>query len=185
MHDKSIQEMRQHMEKSIRVFEDELKKLSTGRANPAMVEDLHVDYYGTKVPLKHIANISAPEPSLIVIRPYDKGQIAVIEKAILEANLGFNPAKDSEMIRIAVPKLSQERRKELAKIIHHKAEEARVSLRNIRRHLKEEFEKKKDDGELTEDDFHRSQKEMDTITHQYTEKVDHLMADKEKQLTTM
>lgn len=185
MHDKTMQEMKQHMEKSVKVFEDELKKLRTGRANPGMVEDMHVDYYGTKVPLKHIANISAPEPSLLLIRPYDKSQLAAIEKAILEANLGFNPAKDSEMIRIAVPKLSEERRKELVKIIHHKAEEARVSIRNIRRHLKEEFEKKKDDGELTEDDFHRSQKEMDTVTHQFTEKVDHMMADKEKQITTL
>jgi ribosome recycling factor len=185
MHDKSIAEMRQHMEKSVKVFEEELKKLRTGRANPAIVEDIHVDYYGTKVPLKHIANISAPEPTLIVIRPYDKSQMAAIEKAILEANLGFNPAKDSEMIRIAVPKLSEERRKELVKIIHHRAEEARISLRNIRRHLKEEFEKKKNSGEMTEDDFHRSQKEMDTITHEFTEKVDHLMAEKEKQVTTM
>ncbi len=182
MPDKSLQELRQHMEKSLKVFEDELKKLRTGRASPAIVEDVHVDYYGTKVPLKHIANITAPDASLIVIRPYDKSQIPTIEKAILEANLGFNPAKDNEMIRIAVPKPSEERRRELIKIIHQKAEEARVSIRNIRRHLKELFEKQKADGQLSEDDFHRALKEMDNITHEFTEKIDQLMKEKEKQV---
>jgi len=185
MPDTTIQELRQHMEKSLKVFEDELKKLRTGRANPAMIEDLHVDYYGTAVVLKHIANITAPDASLLLIRPFDKSQIAAIEKAILEANLGFNPSKDSEVIRITVPKPSEERRKELIKILHQKAEETRVSIRNIRRQLKEFLEKEKAEGTLNEDDFHRAIKEMDNITHQYTEKIDQVMADKEKQITAL
>jgi len=182
MPDRSLEEMRQHMEKSLKVFEDELKKLRTGRANPAMVEDIHVEYYGTRTPLKHIATITAPEPNLIVIRPYDKSQIQAIEKAILEANLGFNPATDEEMIRIAVPKLSEERRQELVKILHQKGEEAKVAIRNIRRHKKEEFERQKKEGELSEDDFHRAIKEMDKITHEFTEKIDERVALKEKQI---
>lgn len=185
MHDRNLQEMRQHMEKSLKVLEDELKKLRTGRANPAMIEDVHVDYYGSKVPLKHIANITAPDAGLLLIRPFDKSQMGTIEKAILEANLGFNPTKDSEMIRIAVPKPSEERRKELIKLIHQRAEEARVSVRNIRRHLKELFEKQKSEGTLSEDDYHRAVKEMDNITQEYTAKIDHLLAEKEKQVTTL
>jgi len=182
MPDKSLEEMRQHMGKSLKVFEDELRKLRTGRANPAMVEDIPVDYYGTKTPLKHIATITAPEANLIVIRPYDKSQIPAIEKAILEANLGFNPATDEEMIRIAVPRLSEERRRELVKIIHQKGEEAKVAIRNIRRHLKEELERQKHDGQLSEDDFHRALKEMDKITHEFTDRIDQLMAEKEAQV---
>lgn len=185
MSDKSLQEMRQHMEKSLKVFEDELKKLRTGRANPAMVEDIHVEYYGSKVPLKHIATITAPDAGLIVIRPYDKSQIPVIEKAILEANLGFNPTKDPEMIRIPVPKLSEERRRELVKIIHQKGEEAKVAIRNIRRHIKEGLDRQKKDGTISEDDFHRAIKEMEDITSEFTEKIDQLMAEKEKQLITL
>lgn len=170
------------MEKSLRVFEDELKRLRTGRANPAVVEDLHVDYYGTKTPLKHMATITAPEANLILIRPYDKSQIPAIEKAIFEANLGFNPASDEEVIRIAVPKLSEERRQELVKILHQKGEDAKVAIRNIRRHMKEEFERQKKESRLSEDDFHRALKEMDNITHEFTEKIDQMMAEKEAQI---
>jgi len=182
MPDKSLEEMRGHMEKSLRVFEDELKRLRTGRANPAVVEDLHVDYYGTKTPLKHMATITAPEANLILIRPYDKSQIPAIEKAIFEANLGFNPASDEEVIRIAVPKLSEERRQELVKILHQKGEEAKVAIRNIRRHMKEEFERQKKEGQLSEDDFHRALKEMDNITHEFTDRIDQMMAEKEAQV---
>jgi ribosome recycling factor len=185
MHDQTIDGMRQHMEKSLHVFEDELKRLRTGRANPAMVEEVQVDYYGTRTPLKHLATITAPEPNLIVIRPYDKSQIPAIEKAILEANLGFNPSSDKEVVRITVPKLSEERRKELVKIIHQKGEETKVAVRNIRRHMKEEIERRKDEGEISEDDFHRRLKEIDQITHEFTEKIDQIMAEKEKQVTTV
>ncbi len=185
MHDQTIDEMRQHMEKSLHVCEDELKRLRTGRANPAMVEDVHVDYYGTKTPLKHLATITAPEPNLIMIRPYDKSQISAIEKSILGANLGFNPSSDDEVIRITVPKLSEERRKELVKIIHQKAEETKIAMRNIRRHMKEEIERQEDEGEISEDDFHRLLKEIDQIIHEFTEKIDELMAEKEKQVTTI
>jgi ribosome recycling factor len=182
MPDRSLEEMRQHMQKSLRVFEDELRHIRTGRANPAMVEEVMVDYYGTKTPLKHLATITAPEPNLLVIRPYDKSQIGAIEKAILEANLGFNPSSDGEVVRLVVPKLSEERRKELVKVVHQKAEEARIAIRNIRRHMKEELERQKKEGELSEDDFHRALKEMDRITHEFTDKIEELMEEKEHQV---
>ena len=185
LHDHTIDEVKHHMEISLKVFDDDLKKLSTGRANPVMVEDVQVDYYGSKMPLKHMANVTAPEANIITIRPYDKAQVAAIEKAIIEANMGFNPQKADEMVRIVVPKLSEERRKELVKVLHHKAEETRISLRNIRRHLKEEFEKRKSSHEMSEDDYHRKLKELDTVTHQFSERVDKMLQDKEKQITTV
>lgn len=185
MPDQSISEMREHMEKSLHVFQEEMRKVRTGRANAAMVEDLPVDYYGTRTPLKHIAHVAAPEASLIVIRPYDKTQIKAIEKAILESDLGFNPSTEQEVIRVIVPKLTEERRNELVRYVHEKAEEARVAIRNIRRGLKEEFEKRKDKGEMSEDEFHRALKEIDEVTHEFTEKVDEAMAEKEKQITTV
>lgn len=185
MPDESLGEMRQHMEKSVEFFANELKKLRTGRANPALVEDLQVDYYGTKMPLKHIANVTAPEASMIVVRPYDKTQIQAIERAILESDLGLNPSTDNELVRIVVPKLTEERRQELVRYIHQKGEEAKVALRNIRRGLKEEFEKQKDEGDMGEDDFHRALNEIDDTTHEFTEKVDELISEKEQQLTTV
>lgn len=185
LHDHNIGELKNHMEMSIHVLEDEFKKVSTGRANPAMIEDLEIDYYGAKTPLKHMANVAAPDASMITIRPYDKSQIAAIEKAIIESNLGFNPATADEMIRISVPKLSDERRQELVKLVHHKAEETRIALRNIRRHLKDEYEKQKSNGEMTEDDFHRNLKELDDVTHEFTDRVDKMMHEKETQITTV
>ncbi len=185
LHDHTIEELKRHMDITIKVFEDELKKLSTGRANPAMVEDIQVEYYGSKMPLKHMANVAAPEANMLTIRPYDKSQVPAIEKAIMEANLGFNPQKADDMVRIVVPRLSEERRKDLVKVLHHKAEETRISLRNIRRHLKEEFDKRKSKHEMSEDDHHRQMKELDSVTHQFTERVDKLMQDKEKQITTV
>ena len=185
LHDHTIEEMREHMEKSVHVLEDEFKKVSTGRANPGMIEDLEVDYYGATTPLKHMANITAPDGSSISIRPYDKSQIAAIEKAIVESNLGFNPNTAEEMIMISVPKLSEERRKDLVKLIHQKAEESKVAIRNIRRHLKDEFESQKTNGEMSEDDFHRNLKEIDDVTHEITDKVDALMKSKEEQVTTV
>jgi ribosome recycling factor len=185
LHDHNIDELKHHMELSLGVLEDEFKKVSTGRANPAMVEDLQVDYYGAKTPLKHMANVASPDAGTITIRPFDKSQIEAIEKSIIESNLGFNPATADEMIRITVPRLSDERRKELVKMIHHQGEETKVALRNIRRHLKDEYERLKGTSEMSEDDFHRNMKELDDVTHQFTDRVDKSMNDKEQQLTTV
>lgn len=185
MVDKHIVELKAHMDKTIQVFEHELVKLRTGRANPALVEDVKVDYYGTHTPLKHLARITAPEPDLIVIQPFDKSQVHAIEKAIQAANLGFNPLVEGDLLRIKIPRLTEERRKELSKIIREKAEEAKMALRNIRRDVKEKLDKEKKDGTLSEDDHDRLIKELDKVTHEYTLKVDQTAQAKEKQLLTV
>jgi len=185
MVDKHIAELKAHMDKTIHVFEHELIKLRTGRANPAMVEDVKVDYYGTHTPLKHLARITAPEPDLIVIQPFDKSQVRAIEKAIQAANLGFNPMVEGDLLRIKIPRLTEERRKELSKIIREKAEEAKIALRNIRRDVKEKLDKEKKDGILSEDDHERLMKELDKVTHEYTAKVDAAAQAKEKQLLSV
>ena len=183
MHDQTIDEMREHMKKSLKVFEDEMHKLRTGRANPSMIENLHVDYYGTQTPLQHIANVTAPDANMLLVRPFDKNAMKQIEKAIVESELGLNPSSDEDVIRVVIPKLTEERRKELVKYVHDKAEETKVAIRNIRRDLKDNFEKQQKDGDMSEDDFHRALKEIDEITHDFTEKVDQLMKDKEEQLS--
>ncbi len=185
MVDKRIAELRAHMDKTVQVFEHELVKLRTGRATPAMVEDVKVDYYGTHTPLKHLARITAPEPDLIIIQPFDKSQVRAIEKAIQAANLGFNPIVDGDLLRIKVPRLTEERRKELAKVIREKAEEAKVALRNIRRDAKDHIDKEKKDGTLSEDDHGRLLKELDKVTHEYTAKIDETAQAKEKQLMSV
>jgi len=185
LHDHTIDEMKEHMEKSMQVLEDELKKVSTGRAQPSMIEDLSVDYYGSLTPLKHMANITSPDAATLTIRPYDKSQLSAIEKAINESNLGFNPNVTEDSIMINVPKLSTERRQELVKMIHAKAEETKVAIRNIRRHLKDEFENQKSAGDMSEDDFHRNLKEIDEVTQDFTERVDQAIATKEEQITTV
>jgi ribosome recycling factor len=173
------------MDKTIKICEEELARLRIGRANPAMVEDVPVNYYGTRTPLKHLAQITAPDANLIVIRPYDGSQIQAVEKAIQEANLGFNPVPDQETIRVSVPKLSQERRNEMVRHIKEKGEESKVALRNIRRHLKEWFEQQEKAGQVSEDELHRSLKEMDKLMEEYISKIDALMKEKEKQAMTI
>ncbi len=185
MVDKHIAELKAHMDKTIQVFEHELMKLRTGRANPAMVEDVKVEYYGTHTPLKHLARIIAPEPDLLVIQPFDKSQVHAIEKAIQAANLGFNPIVEGDLVRIKIPRLTEERRKELSKIIHEKAEAAKIALRNIRRDVKEKLEREKKDGTISEDDHDRLIKELDKVTHEYTVKVDQTAQAKEKQLLSV
>ncbi len=185
MGDNTLTEMKERMEKSIKVLESELVKMRTGRANPAILEDVKVEYYGTLTPLKHLANIAAPEPDLLVIRPYDKTQIRAMEKGILEANLGLNPQITEDLIRLKIPKLSEERRRELVKLIKERGEEAKVAIRNIRRDTKELLEQMEEKGEISEDDLHHKLQELDKITHEYTQKIDKLMADKEKQLLTV
>jgi len=185
MVDKHIVELKARMDKTIQVFEHELVKLRTGRATPAMIEDVKVDYYGTHTPLKHLARIAAPEPDLLVIHPFDKTQVHAIEKAIQAANLGFNPTVEGELLRIKIPRLTEERRKELSKVIHDKAEESKGALRNIRREIKEHLDKEQKDGTLSEDDHDRIMKEIDKVTHEYTAKIDQMAQAKQKQLLSV
>lgn len=178
-------EMLEHMERSIAVLKSNLSKVQTGRANPAMIEDVIVDYYGAPTPLKQLATIAAPDPDLLVVQPYDKTQMAAFEKAILAADLGLNPINDGKIIRIKIPKLSEERRQELTRIIKAKGEEAKVALRNLRREANERLERMKDDGEISEDSYHQHRQSNDEAIHDYSKKVDELVEGKGKQLRTI
>jgi len=178
-------EMIEHMDRSIDVLRSNLVKVQTGRANPAMIEDVLVDYYGAMTPLKQLATIAAPDPNLIVVQPYDKTQMEAVEKGILGADLGLNPANDGHVIRVKVPKLSEERRGELLKVIKTRGEEAKVSLRNVRREANDKLEQLKKDGAISEDDFHRHHKQNDDTIHEYSQQVDDLVAEKGKQIRTI
>ncbi|RLE30649.1 ribosome recycling factor [Candidatus Acetothermia bacterium] len=180
-----LKDARSHMEKTLEVLKSELAKVHTGRANPALLEDVVVDYYGTPTPLKHLANIVAPDPDMIVVRPFDKSQIAAIEKAILQADLGLNPQNDGQIVRVKVPRLTEERRSELIKLVRGKGEEAKVALRNIRRDAREQLEAEKKDGNLAEDDFFRLRDELDELTQDYVKKVDELIEDKNQEMRTL
>ncbi len=178
-------EMVAHMERTVEVLKTNLTKVQTGRANPAMVQDVTVDYYGAPTPLRQLATIAAPDPDLLVIQPYDKTQMAAVEKAILVADLGLNPANDGKVIRIKVPKLSEERRNELMKIIKGKGEEAKVALRNIRREANEKLDRIKDGGEVSEDEHRHAREKNDVTIQDYSKKVDELIETKTKQLRTI
>ena len=185
MLDEVRQEMLDHMKRTIEVLKTGLGKVQTGRANPAMVEDILVDYYGAPTPLRQLATLVAPDPDLLVVQPYDKTQMAAVEKAILAAGLGLNPANDGKVIRIKVPKLSEERREELTRVIKSRGEEGKVALRNIRREANEKLERMKDDGEISEDDYRRGREKNDEAIQEHSKKVDELVEAKNKQLRTI
>jgi len=175
-------EMNSRMEQTVEVLKSAFSKVQTGRANPTMIEDITIDYYGAATPLKQMATIAAPDANLLVVQPYDKTQIGAVEKAILAADLGLNPANDGKVVRIKVPKLSEERRAELTKIIKARGEEAKVALRNVRRDANDKLEKMKDDGDISEDDYHRYRDKTDEAVRNYSNKIDNLIAEKDKQL---
>jgi ribosome recycling factor len=177
--------MLEHMERSIVVLKEDLGKVQTGRANPAMIADVVVDYYGAPTRLKQLATIVAPDPDLLVIQPYDKTQMQAIEKAIQGADLGLNPMNDGKVIRIQIPKLSEERRQELVRVIKAKGEEAKIALRNVRRDANEKLEKMKASGEISEDSYHQCRDKNDEAIHDYTKKVDELVEAKGKQLRSV
>jgi len=182
MNDTIFTELQKEMEKSVAAFRKELSKLRTGRASTALLEGIMVDYYGTATPLNQLSNLGAPEPRLLVIQPYDPSAIGNIEKAILKADLGLTPNNDGKIIRIPIPELTEERRKELVKHTKKMAEEFRVSVRNHRRlaieHLKE-IEKKK---EITEDEFKHGQDRVQKITDDFISRIDKVLKNKEDEI---
>jgi ribosome recycling factor len=178
-------EMVEHMKRTIDVLKEHLAKVQTGRANPAMVEDVLVDYYGTRTPLKQLATISAPDANLLVVQPYDKTQMAAVEKSILSADLGLNPSSDGNVVRIKVPKLSEERRRELSKVIKSRGEETKVALRNVRREANEKLDAMKKDGTISEDDHHRYREQTDAAVHEYSKAADDLIEQKSRQIQTI
>jgi ribosome recycling factor len=178
-------DMMAHMDRSIDALKSNLVKIQTGRANPAMIEDVQVSYYGAMTPLKQMATIAAPDANLLVVQPYDKTQMAEVEKAILAADLGLNPQSDGMVIRVKVPKLSEERRKELTKTIKSRGEETKVALRNIRRDANERLDQLKKDSDISEDDHRSHRDKNDDAIHDFTSQVDALIEEKGKQIQTI
>lgn len=172
----------ERMRKAAEVTHDDLNTLRTGRASPAFVEKLMIDAYGTQTPLNQLATINVPEPRLLVIQPYDKSTIGAIEKAVMKSDLGVTPSNDGNVIRLPFPQLTEETRKDLVKVAHHRAEEGRVAVRNVRRHAKEELERLQRSGGISEDELRRAEKDLQRETDQHVVEIDKLLQHTEKEL---
>ncbi len=170
------------MKKALEILKKDFATLRAGRANPAILEKVMVDYYGAPTPVNQLANISAPEPRMLIIQPWDKSVINQVEKAILKSDLGLTPSNDGTVIRINIPQLTQERRLELVKVTKKKAEEARVIIRNLRRDANEHTKAAEKKGEVSEDDARRGQEEIQKLTDKYIKEVDHILEGKEKEI---
>ena len=177
-----VEDCHDKMRKAIDHLKGEFGAVRTGRANPGLVEKLKVEAYGEELPLQQLAGFSVPEPRLLVISPYDKSQIKAIEKAIQGSDLGVNPGNDGAVIRLAFPQLTEERRKELVKVVKHRAEEGRVAVRNVRRQARHDLEGLEKDGEIGKDDLARVEKDLEKHTHDVIAEIDDLLAHKEKEL---
>ena len=178
----ALEDARAKMSRAVEHTKTEFAAVRTGRAAPVLVEKLKVDYYGTEVALQSIAGITVFEARTLVIHPYDKGAMKAIEKAIQTSDLGVNPMNDGEVIRITFPQLNEERRRELVKVVRQRAEEGRVAVRNVRRHVRHELETHEHDGAVSTDDLDWAGKELDRFTHEYVAEIDRLLAHKEQEL---
>ena len=182
MIDEALFDAEEKMEKAVAVARDDLASIRTGRANPGMFSRIVIDYYGTPTPITQMTSINVPEARMVVIKPYEAGQLRSIEDAIRNSDLGVNPTNDGTIIRVSIPQLTEERRRDLVKQAKAKGEDARVSLRNIRRRVMEELHRIKKDGEAGEDEVGRAEKELDKTTAQYVAQIDELVKHKEGEL---
>jgi ribosome recycling factor len=182
MIDDTLLEAEEKMDKAVTVAKEEFAVIRTGRAHPAMFSKVMVDYYGTQTPVNQLASFHVPEPRMVIISPFDKNSLAAIERAIRNSDLGVNPANDGTIIRIVLPELTEERRREYIKTARHKAEDGRVAIRNIRRHAKDSLDKLVKAGDAGEDDVRRAQGELEELTHTYVAQVDELLKHKEAEL---
>ncbi|HTY72353.1 MAG TPA: ribosome recycling factor [Actinomycetes bacterium] len=182
MIDETLLEAEEKMEKAVSVAKEDFSGIRTGRAHPAMFNKIMVDYYGTPTPVVQLASFNIPEARMAVISPYDKTSLGAIERAIRDSDLGVNPSNDGAIIRVVFPQLTEERRRDYIKVARHKAEEARVSVRNIRRHAKDELDRIIRDGEAGEDEARRAEKELEEVTHRYVAQIDELLKHKEAEL---
>ena len=173
------------MDKSIKAFSDNLGSVRAGRANPSVLDRITIDYYGTATPLQQVGTISTPDPRTIMIQPWDTSILKKIEKAIQTSDLGINPQNDGKVIRLAFPQLTEERRKELTKLVRKYAEEAKVAVRNIRRDAMDDYKKQEKKSEITEDDLKRLEKDLQDLTDKKTAEIDKITAEKEKELLTV
>jgi ribosome recycling factor len=177
-----INTAKEKMQKTISVFQTEMRSLRAGRANPQLLDRVTVDYYGTATPLSQMGNISSPEPRMLVISVWDQKAIPLVEKAILKSDLGLNPSNDGKIIRLVIPELNEERRKELSKLVRKGAEDSKVAIRAIRRDAMEQFKKLEKDSSITEDDRVKAEKKMQDATDEAIKNVDQLAAQKEKEI---
>ena len=183
--DAVLDDCREKMTRAVEHAQGELIAIRTGRAAPALVEKLKVDYYGTDTPLQQIAGIQAPEAKTLLIVPYDKAALKAIEKAIQGSDLGVNPNNDGSIIRLTFPPLTQERRKQLVKVAHAKAEEGRVAVRNLRRAARKDLEGLEKDGDISSDQLERAEKDLDRVTAEHVADVDRLLMHKEEELLSV
>jgi ribosome recycling factor len=182
MIDETMKDAEHRMQSAVTALDRELNSVRTGRARPALVESLKVEYYGTPTPLNQMATINAPEPRMITIQPFDKTQLNNIEKAIQKSDLGLTPTNDGNIIRLVIPALTEDRRKELVKVVHKKVEDARVAVRNVRRDSLDHLRKAQHDKQITDDDERRAQDRLQKITDKFVAEVDKHGLEKEKEL---
>ena len=177
-----IKEAEERMKKCVSETKNAFNTLRTGRATPALLEKIFVDYYGAPTPINQLANITVPEARLIVIQPWDKSVLPEIEKAIMKSDLGINPTSDGEVVRLAIPPLTEERRLELVKIVKKKAEDGRVAVRNVRREANDEIKSAQKEGLISEDELKKAQERVQKLTDKYIKEIDMLLAEKEKDI---
>jgi ribosome recycling factor len=180
--DEALFDAEEKMEKAVSVAREDLSTVRTGRATPAMFSRIHVEYYGAPTPLNQMASISIPEARMAIIKPFDASQLHSVERAVRDSDLGVNPSNDGAIIRVVFPQLSEERRKEMVKLAKTKGEDARISIRNIRRKAKDELDRIAKDGEAGEDEVARAEKELQHVTDRYVAQVDDLVKHKEAEL---
>lgn len=185
MDQKIIEEKSNNLEDAVTHFKEEIGKIRTGRASTALVENLMVDYYGSKAPVKQIASINVPEPRLITIQPWDRDSLVAIEAAIRESDLGLNPNNDGQVIRLNLPPLTEERRKDLVKVLNKVTEESRISIRNIREEFWKKIQKEEAEGKISEDDKFREKDNLQKTIDEYNEKVEEIRKKKEEEIMTV
>ncbi len=182
MYDDILKKTRSGMEKAIEALKKEFAKVRTGRASTALLDEVRVDYYGTPTPLNQVGSLTVPEPRMIMIQPWEKNLIPEIEKAILKSDLGLNPSSDGQLIRIVIPPLTEERRKEMVKVVKRMGEDARIAIRNVRRDSNDALKKMEKEKEISEDELKRGEKDIQDLTDQYVKKVDELISSKEAEV---
>jgi ribosome recycling factor len=180
--DDTLMEAEEKMEKAVSVAKEDFSSIRTGRANPSMFNKILVDYYGAPTPVNQLASFHVADAHMLTLTPFDKGSMTAIEKAIRDSDLGVNPTNDGAVIRVVFPQLTEERRREFIKVAHRKAEDARVSIRNVRRHAKDDLDRLAKDGEAGEDDVMRAEKELEKVTQKHVAAVDELLKHKESEL---
>lgn len=178
----SVNEARAQMDKAVEAMRREFSSVRTGKATPTLLDTVRVEAYGSKMPMQQVATVSAPEPRMLIVQPWDKGLLAVIEKAIQTSELGLNPANDGNVIRVPIPQLTEERRKDMVRLLHKLAEEGRVAIRHARQEANKDLKKKQGAHEISEDDAHRQMDQVQKLTDEYIAKIDQLLKAKEHEV---